>query len=114
MPQGLCDLEQIRKAAQLAEKTLAASPTANVAAEFSDIVAAQIAGLAEMIALLDTWTKEQQLSPRNQSTDRPRYHYDHQYQINLLLLPLFAIQTRDVSPAEKVGKILLKIAKQKI
>jgi hypothetical protein len=47
MPQGLNDLEKIRKAAQLAERTLATAPTAHVAAAFSDIVSEQIAGLSE-------------------------------------------------------------------
>ncbi|XP_060560070.1 uncharacterized protein LOC132720099 [Ruditapes philippinarum] len=76
MPQNLQTVEELRKATHLAERTLGFSNTSNVAA-FTDILTAQIQGLADKIASMESRTYQR--PPQNSWTPRPRHPaYQHQ------------------------------------
>lgn len=80
MPQNHRTIENIRKAASLAEKTLASTNHSNIAATFSDIVSQQIKGLADKINRLESrdWepTSEVPTRTRQQRYRPPQPDYE--------------------------------------
>lgn len=71
MPQDLQTIEDLRKAAHLAERTVASTSSVNVTAAFTDIVTAQIQGLADKIASMETSHSYQPPQPSSWAP-RPR------------------------------------------
>lgn len=82
MPQNHQNIDDIRKAAHLAEKTLASTQNTNIAATFTNIVTEQIKGLADKIARLEhnNLNMPQTVPHRTMTNRKPAYNQQPNYQ----------------------------------